>query len=115
MTSRRSTLRALGRTARIGLRTALHLRPAPPSAPPRAAAPAVLASVAAVIGLVIATGNSAEARSLTGARAVASTAEARTVGASPGVSVLASDAQIAKAMAAVAPPVHHSAGSARAS
>ena len=94
MTSRRrSTMPQIGRAVGVGLRTALHLQPARPSAPPLAVAPAVLASVAAVLGLVIATGTSAEARSLGGARTAASTSAV-----SESTPVLASSADVARAM-----------------
>lgn len=93
-----------------GLRTALHLRPAGPSAPHRAVAPAVLSCVAAVVGLVIATGATAEARSLASARPVASTTSSELADSSP-----VSEADIAKAMAAVSPPRRHSSGHDRAS
>jgi len=106
MTFRRSAMppvrrhRSIGRALRAGLRTALHLRPSGSSGPPRVVAPAVLASVTAVVGLVIATGASAEAHSLTGARPAAATAATATT--DPTVS-LVSEADIAKAMAAVDP------------
>lgn len=65
MTSRRSMLPGSRRhSIRGAVRLALHLRPAQPAAPHRAVAPVIVASVAAVIGLVIATGNPAEARAL---------------------------------------------------
>ena len=89
--------RSLGGTLRAGLRTALHLRPAGPSAPHRAVAPAVLAAIATMLGVIIATGASAEARSLAGARPAAATAATDSTGA------LVSEADIAKAMAAVDP------------
>jgi murein DD-endopeptidase MepM/ murein hydrolase activator NlpD len=107
MTFRRSALpavqrrRSIGRKMRAGLRTALHLRPSGPSGPHRAVAPAALASVTAVVGLVIATGASAEARSLAAARPAAATSATDSAGA------LVSEADIAKAMAAVDPPRRH--------
>jgi murein DD-endopeptidase MepM/ murein hydrolase activator NlpD len=100
MTSRRSTVPRIGRALRAGLRTALHLHPARPTAPPRAVAPVVLASVAGVLGLAIATGTSAEARSLAGGvRAVATTS-------STGTQVLADQADVALAMRAIGPRRH---------
>jgi murein DD-endopeptidase MepM/ murein hydrolase activator NlpD len=101
MTPRRSMLPAkrrdsIGRALRTGLRTALHIRPAGPAAPSRAKAPAVLASVAAVLGLVIATGNAAEARSLADAKPAAATTDA-------GVATLASQRDVALAMEAADP------------
>jgi murein DD-endopeptidase MepM/ murein hydrolase activator NlpD len=73
-------------------------------------APAVLSSVAAVVGLVIATGATAEARSLASARPAAATTSPDLAG-EPQVS----EADIAKAMAAVTPPRRHSSGRERAS
>ena len=118
MTFRRSAVpairrrRSIGRTLRSGLRTALHLHPTGPSSPHRAAAPAALASVTAIVGLVIATGASAEARSLVATRPASATSAADSAGA------LVSEADIAKAMAAVDPPrrhAQHSSSGARAS
>ena len=110
MTSRRRpTMPQIGQALRVGLRTALHLQPARPSAPPRAVAPAVLASVAAVLGLVIATGTSAEARSLAGA-------PAGHLGAvSESAPLLANQADVARAMRAFGPPEVRAGGPARAS
>ena len=93
---------SIRRGVSTGLRTALHLRPARPSAPHRAVAPAVLSSVAAVVGLVIATGATAEARSLAGTRPVAVSAASDVAG-----QARVSQADIAKAMAAVSPPERH--------
>jgi murein DD-endopeptidase MepM/ murein hydrolase activator NlpD len=70
----------------------------------------VLSSVAAVVGLVIATGTTAEARPLANARPAAATSASNLTGAS-----LVSEADIAKAMAAVDPPHQQSAGHERAS
>jgi len=70
----------------------------------------VLSCVAAVVGLVIATGATAEARSLGGARPVSSTISSEFADSPP-----VSEADIAKAMAAVSPPRRHSSGHDRAS
>lgn len=102
MTSRRSTLSAV--------RVALHLRPAAPAAPPRALAPAVLASLAAVIGLIIATGSTAEARSLADTRPAALSAPVPATG-----STLATPAEITMAMDAVDPPTQRARTESRAS
>jgi murein DD-endopeptidase MepM/ murein hydrolase activator NlpD len=107
---RRSAMSAMRMALRNGLRTALHLGPARPSAPHRAVAPAMLGAVTAVVGLVIATGTSAEARSLASARPAAPTSSADSVGGQ-----LVSEADIAKAMAAVDPSRRHSSRDARAS
>jgi murein DD-endopeptidase MepM/ murein hydrolase activator NlpD len=73
-------------------------------------APAVLSFVAAVVGLVIATGATAEARSMANAQPVAASAASAIAG-EPRVS----EADIAKAMAAVSPPKRHTSGGDRAS
>jgi murein DD-endopeptidase MepM/ murein hydrolase activator NlpD len=77
---------------------ALHLRPARPAAPPRAVAPAIVASVAAVVSLVIATGNAAAARPLAARPAAVGAPEPATTG-----GTLASAAEIARAVNAVDP------------
>src|SRR3954454_17304940 len=107
---RRFAMSAVRMALRSGLRTALHLRPARPSAPHRAVAPVVLASVTAVVGLSIATGTTAEARSLASARPAAATSSADSAGGQ-----LVSEADIAKAIAAVAPPRRRSSSAAHAS
>jgi len=101
MTSRRSTLRRIGTVAGSGLRTALHLRPTGPAAPHRALAPAVLSGVAAVIALVIATGTTAEARTVATARPVAYSG---TAALSPEERALASQADVALALKALTVP-----------
>jgi murein DD-endopeptidase MepM/ murein hydrolase activator NlpD len=108
MTSRRWTLPRSWRAIRQSVRVALHVRPARPAAPPRAVAPAILASVAAVVGLVIATGNPAEARPFAGRPAAVNAPEPGSTG-----GVLASAADIARAVNAVDPQQRRS--SARAS
>jgi murein DD-endopeptidase MepM/ murein hydrolase activator NlpD len=107
MTSRRPTLRQFRRAIRQAISVALHIRPAGPAAPPRALAPVIVTFVAAVVGLVIATGSAAEARSFTG-RPDASVREPSTT-----AGTLASAAEIARAMNAVDPQRRRS--SARAS
>lgn len=99
MTFRRSTLPEIGGAVRAGLRTAFHVRPKRPTAPSRAAAPAMLTFVAAVVGLVIATGNAAEARSLANAKPAATATAA-----GAGVGALASQRDVALALDAVDPP-----------
>ena len=108
MTSRRSTLPRFGAALRGAIRHGLHVRPARPAAPHRAVAPAILASVATVVGLVIATGNPAEARPLASQPAAVTAPEPSTA-AGP----LASAADIARAVHAVDPQQRRS--SARAS
>jgi len=103
MTSRRPTLpgitrRGLRQATRSAVRIALHVHPARPAAPHRAVAPAILASVAAVVGLVIATGNPAEARSLAARPAAVDAPAPTTTG-----GTLASAAEIARAVNAVDP------------
>ena len=93
MTSRRSMLRV-----RRALHVALHVRPARPSAPPRAVAPAIVTFVAAVVGAVIATGNVAEARPFAAQPAAVAAPEPSTTG-----GTLASAAEIARAVNAVDP------------
>jgi murein DD-endopeptidase MepM/ murein hydrolase activator NlpD len=99
MTSRRSTLRRIGRAARGGLSAALHLRPAHEAAAPRAVAPAVVAGLATVIGLVIVTGHPAEARSLASTRPAAVSAPI-----SATQRTMAQESDVAMALAAVEPP-----------
>jgi len=98
MTSRRSTLRRIRVAARSAVRLALHVRPAPPAAPHRAVAPAAVTFVAAVVGLVIVTGNAAEARPLATRSASMTVPEPSTTG-----GTLASAADIARAVNAVDP------------
>ena len=99
MTSGRSTLPISRRTrVRRALAVALHLRPAGPAAPHRAVAPAVVAVVAAIVGLVIATGSTAEARSL--ATRPAAVSAPKPAGR---VATLASAAEISRAINAVDP------------
>ena len=108
MTSRRSTLRTMWLAVQSAVRVALHIRPARPSAPHRAVAPAIVTLVAAIVGLGIATGNAAEARSLAAQPAAAAAPEPSTTG-----GTLASAADIARAVNAVDPQQRRS--SARAS
>jgi hypothetical protein len=83
---------------RTAARIALHVRPAGPAAPPRAAAPAIVTFVAAVVGLVIATGNAAEAHPLAASPAAVSAPVPATTG-----GTVASAAEIARAVNAVDP------------
>jgi murein DD-endopeptidase MepM/ murein hydrolase activator NlpD len=101
MTPRRSTLRRIRSAAGSGLRTALHLRPTRPATPHRALAPAVLSGVAAVVGLVIATGTSAQAGAVAGTRQLAYNG---TAAVSAQDRALASDADVALALKALDDP-----------
>jgi len=101
MTPRRSTLRRISSTAGSGLRTALHLRPTRPASPHRAVAPVVVSGVAAVVGLVIATGTSAQADAVAGARTVAYSG---TAAVSAEDRALASPADVALALKALDDP-----------
>ena len=94
MTSRRPMLPGFRRA----LRVALHVRPAGPAAPHRAVAPAVVGFIAAVVGLVIATGSTAEARAFATRPAAVSVPEP-----SSAVANMADPAEIAQAINAVDP------------